>query len=139
MIHKFKLNNFINMNKKDEPKQNLFINNNKIRIYDALSDSEKKKKLPNSKDNLLKEIKLNQSQNQNNEIINIKTNIQNVQNNEFNNSIFIFNKNDDLDKIYNTENNSCLSLIKIMEEKRKDSKKFNKKLKSSSIDKIDKL
>ena len=47
-----------------------------------------------------------------------------------NNIVLNFNENNDIDKNFTSENNSCLSLIKIMEENQKN-QKF-KKFKSSS-------
>ena len=118
-------NNSINIGKKDISK---FLKNGekrekKVNLIEITENSPKKENLSVIKNN--------------HDNIDIKTNkIHN--NNENNNSIFIFNKNDDdIDKNFNTDNNSCLSLIKIMEEdKKEDIKKFkNNKFKSLSNDK----
>lgn len=117
------------MNSQQENTNNLSMNNlNKI--HNITNSSIKNEKKTEEKEFLPKEKLIFGSYKKNNyEIINLKLNkIQNFQTNENNNnSIFIFNKNDDIDKIYSTENNSGLSLIKIMEEKGKDKKKIKEK------------
>ena len=125
------------MNSKGEIQKNLSINISNInKKCDILTYQEQNKGISEKKNNnFSKENIIFGTQNKNYENINIRANIiQNIQSNENNNSIFIFNKNDEIDKIFNTENNSGLSLIKIMEEKVKDNKKIKKERKSSSVE-----
>ena len=117
------------MKYKEQEKENhntININNNDINIF--LNNQEKANLIKNTENSPKKQ---NLSENKNTIIKTDRV----FNNNENNNSIFIFNKNEDvIDKLFNTDNNSCLSLIKIMEEDKNEDIKKNK-FKSLSYDK----
>ena len=123
------------MDIKNEKNKNIFSNNDnkQIEIY---NHSKKNEKLEEDIEKTVRE-KNSSFQNINYyENTNYDTNrISNSEFNENNNNIFIFYKNEDIEKNCNPEdnNNSYLSLIKVMEGNKKDNK-INKKVHSSSCD-----
>ena len=96
--------------------------------FDTLNNSEKNEQILETQENTVKDK--NKLENIN--INNYENAFNRIEKNE-NNNIFIINKNDEIENNYNSDNLSCISLIKIMEGRKNNNKKKSN-FHSSSFD-----